>query len=489
MSKAPEILNFIAGNFVASDHVFENFNPATGELVANVALADKAAVDAAVSAAREALNGEWSEFSPQQRAAVLHRVADGIEQRFDEFVRAEISDTGKPVKQARVLDIPRGAANFRIFADLVKQEGDTCFHAYTNDGSASLNYPVRKPVGVCAIISPWNLPLLLTTWKLGPALACGNTVVVKPSEETPATATLLAQVMKDAGVPDGVYNVVHGFGPDSAGEFLSSHPDVDAITFTGESKTGSTIMKAASDCMKDISFELGGKNPAIVFADADFEKAVAGTARSTFTNSGQVCLCTERVYVERTIYADFVAALKDQAEAIKIGDPWDETTDMGPLISHQHREKVLSYYALALEEGGTFVTGGATPHLNNDLASGAYIQPSIITGLAQHSRCMQEEIFGPVCGVIPFDSEEEAIQLANDSEYGLAAAIWTENLSRAHRVAKKMNTGVVWVNTWFERDLRTAFGGVGRSGIGREGGKHSIDFYSEISNICISGSE
>ncbi len=485
MGTHPQLLNYIGGEFVASGQFFPNINPANGELVAEVSEADKAIVDQAVGSARDALKGGWAEFSPTERGHLLHRVANGIEARFNDFVSAEIADTGKPIRQARSLDIPRGAANFRIFADMAEQNGGTCFHSHNPDGTRSLNYPVRKPVGVCAVISPWNLPLLLTTWKLGPALACGNTVVVKPSEETPSTATLLAEVMYDAGVPKGVYNLIHGFGADSAGEFLASHPGIDAITFTGESRTGSVIMKAAADSVKDISFELGGKNAGIIFADANFEKAVKGTARSTFSNCGQICLCTERVYVERPLFDKFVSALKQEAAAIRIGDPLEENTDMGPLVSRQHREKVLSYYARAQADGGTFIIGGGVPDFGDQRDHGAFIQPSIVTGLSQNSRCMQEEIFGPVCGVIPFDTKEEAVDLANDSEYGLAAAVWTENLHRAHWVAAQINAGIVWVNTWFQRDLRTPFGGVGRSGIGREGGRYSMDFYSEISNICI----
>lgn len=483
----PRIHNFIGGEFVAGHRTFAKINPATGARAGDVYEADKALVGRAVSAARDALEGAWSRLAPAARGKLLHRIADGIEARFDDFVNAEVTDTGKPVKQARTLDIPRGVANFRLFADLAEQHGDTCFHTHCADGSSALNYPVRKPVGVCAVISPWNLPLLLTTWKLAPALACGNTVVVKPSEETPSTATLLAEVMRDAGVPGGVYNLVHGSGADSTGEFLASHPGIDAITFTGESRTGAAIMKMAADGVKDISLELGGKNAGIVFADADFDKAVKGTARSTFSNCGQICLCTERVYVERPIYDDFVKALAHEANAINIGDPLAEDTDMGPLVSHRHREKVLAYFALARTEGGCFAAGGDIPVVDGSLAEGAFIQPSVVTGLEQTSRCMREEIFGPVCGVIAFDTEQEAIVLANDSEYGLAAVVWTENLNRAHRVAPQINAGIIWVNTWLQRDLRTPFGGVGKSGIGREGGRYSMDFYSQVSNICING--
>jgi len=338
---------------------------------------------------------------------------------------------------------------------------------------------------VIGIISPWNLPLLLLTWKVAPALACGNTVVVKPSEETPSSATLLAQVMDEAGVPPGVFNLLHGFGPDSAGEFLTGHPDIDAITFTGESSTGSTIMKVAAEGVKEVSFELGGKNAAVVFADADFDAAVAGVIRSSFTNSGQVCLCSERVYVERPIFDRFVAALKEKAEALKVGYPDEPGVDMGPLISKGHRDKVLSYYKLALEEGATLVCGGGVPAFGDERDEGAFVQPTVWTGLPDTARCVREEVFGPVCHVAPFDTDEEVIARVNDSPYGLAASVWTTSLKRAHNVSRRLRTGITWVNTWFLRDLRTPFGGAKQSGLGREGGQYSLDFYSEISNISI----
>ena len=309
-------------------------------------------------------------------------------------------------------------------------------------------------------------------------------MVAKPSEETPSTATLLAEVMHEAGIPPGVFNLVHGFGANSTGDWLVSHPDIDAITFTGESSTGSAIMRAASEGVKPLSFELGGKNAAIVFADADFEAAVAGTMRSVFSNCGQVCLCSERVYVERPIFDSFVAELAQRAKALKVGRPHDGA-DMGPLISHQHRDKVLGYYRLAVEEGATIVTGGGVPSFGDERDGGAFVEPTILTGLADDARCVQEEIFGPVCHIAPFDREDEVVERANDTRYGLAAAIWTRDLQRAHRVARAMEVGVVWVNDWFLRDLRTPFGGVKLSGVGREGGAHSLDFYSEPVNICV----
>lgn len=479
------IQNYIDGRFVRGTRKFADVNPADGTVIAQVTEADEAQVDEAVHAARRALRGEWGRLAVRERAARLHKVADAIEKRFDCFVQAEVSDTGKPVSLASRLDVPRAAANFRIFADLVRMAGLESFQTETPDGGKALNYAIRKPLGVVGIVTPWNLPLLLLTWKVAPALACGNTVVVKPSEETPATATLLAEAMQDAEIPHGVYNVVHGFGPASAGEFLTQHPDVDAVTFTGESKTGAAIMKAVAPTVKPISFELGGKNAAIVFADSDFEGAVSGLTEAVFLNTGQVCLCAERIYVERSIFGAFVEALKQKAERLHSGWPTDAKTNLGPLISAQHRDKVLSYFRLALEEGATVITGGGVPAFGDHRDHGFYVQPTIYTGLPETARCVKEEIFGPVCHVSSFDSEQEAVALANDTNYGLAASVWTSDLKRGHRVAQQMNVGITWVNCWFLRDLRTPFGGAGLSGIGREGGMHSLNFYSELNNICI----
>jgi aminomuconate-semialdehyde/2-hydroxymuconate-6-semialdehyde dehydrogenase len=477
--------SYIDGRFVPGKREFADLNPADGRAIATVTEASADMVDAAVDKARRALRGEWGRLGVRQRAGLLYKVAEGIEKRFAEFVAAEVADTGKPVSLASRLDVPRAAANFRVFADVIKNAGLEAFETETPDGRRALNYTVRKPLGVVGIVTPWNLPLLLLTWKVAPALACGNTVVVKPSEETPATATLLAAVIQDAGIPNGVFNLVHGFGPGSAGEFLVSHPDVNAVTFTGESLTGSAIMKACAPTVKPISFELGGKNAAVVFADCDFDATVAGMSDAVFLNTGQVCLCAERVYVERSIFDRFVAALTIKAQAQNFDWPMEQTATMGPLISAQHRDKVLAYYRLAREEGAAIVTGGDVPKFNDRRDQGFYVQPTIFTGLPESARCVKEEIFGPVCHVAPFDSEEEAVALANDTRYGLAASVWTSDLQRAHRVAPQMNAGITWVNCWFLRDLRTPFGGAGLSGIGREGGIHSLNFYSELNNICI----
>lgn len=480
-----ELKNYVGGEFVGTGNTFENTTPVDGTLLSLVHEADKETVDKAVKAARAAYEGEWGNMPTEKRCDLLYALADGIENRFDEFVDAECADTGKPKSLASHVDIPRGAANYRIFADLVKSVGTEAYMQDTPDGKGAVNYSVRQPHGVVGVISPWNLPLLLSTWKLAPAMATGNAVILKPSEETPTTATLLAEVVHEAGLPAGAFNVVHGFGPNSAGEFLTHHRGIDAITFTGETTTGTAIMKAAAESVKALSFELGGKNPGIVFADCDFDQAVEGTARAVFANCGQVCLSTERVYVERSIYDRFVEALKEKAEAMVLGRPEDAETEMGPLISHEHRDKVVSYYNLAKELGATVVTGGGVPEFGDGRDDGAYVQPTIFAGLPEDSRVQKEEIFGPVCHVTPFDSEEEAIAMANDTEYGLASAVWTTNLSRGHRVAQKMEAGINWVNCWFLRDLRTPFGGIGLSGFGREGGQHALNFYSEQKNICI----
>ncbi len=477
--------NYIAGEWVESARRFPDIDPADGRTVAEVHEADRAMVDAAVAAGRAAVRGAWGRTPVAERAAMLYRIADEIERRFDDFLDAEIADTGKPRSLASTLDIPRGAANFRIFADILKTAPLESFQLDLPGGAHALNYTVRKPLGVVGVISPWNLPLLLLTWKVAPALACGNAVVAKPSEETPGTATLLAEVMHTVGLPAGVFNLVHGFGPGSAGEFITTHPGIAAITFTGESRTGSAIMKAAAEGVKPISFELGGKNAGIVFADCDFDKAVDGLVRASFLNTGQVCLCSERVLVERPIYERFVEALARKARALVLGWPREAGSSMGPLISAEHREKVLAYYRLAKEEGARIVTGGGVPTFGDARDGGFWIEPTILAGLPDGARCMREEIFGPVCHVSPFDSEAEAIARANDSDYGLAATVWTGSVDRAHRVAPAMRVGLAWVNSWFLRDLRTPFGGAGLSGIGREGGAHSLNFYSELTNVCV----
>lgn len=478
------IRNFVYGKFVEpiGDHGLEKRDPATGAVLARVDVAGADLVDRAVESAAKAVGG-WSHTPPGERAELLRRAARRIEERFEEFVAAEVADTGKPVRLARELDVPRAIANFRAFADLVVATGEDAFFTDLPGGRRALNYTVRKPLGVVAVIVPWNLPLLLLTWKVAPALGCGNAVVVKPSELTPSTAVLLAEVLAEVGLPAGVYNVIHGAG--ATGDRLTAHPGIDGVTFTGSSATGTKVMANVAPRVRPVSFELGGKNAAIVFDDVDLAEAVAGLSRSVFTNTGQVCLCTERVYVHRRIFADVVAALADSARALRLGSPTDEATTTGPLISRTHRQKVLDYLALAEREGAKAVVGGGIPTLGADLDGGAWLEPTLWTGLTNSDRAVREEIFGPVAALIPFDTEEEVIALANDSDYGLAAAVWTNDLRRGHRVAQAMHVGMAWLNTWFLRDLRSPFGGMGLSGIGREGGAASLHFYTEPTNVCV----
>lgn len=482
-----DFLHFINGEFTAGStgKTFENRRPFDGSLVGMVAEGGEAEIDAAVQAARAAMQGPWAKMGTDQRADMMRAIADGITKRFDDFVEAEMADTGQPRATMEHAFIPRGAANFKAFADVIKNVSTESFEMQTPDGRGALNYSIRRPKGVIGVICPWNAPLLLMTWKVAPALACGNAVIVKPSEETPGTATLLGEVMNEVGVPKGVYNVVHGFGPGSAGAALTEHDGVDAITFTGETRTGTAIMQAAAKGLRDVSFEMGGKNSAIVFADADMDVTMEAVGRSAFLNCGQVCLGTERILVERPIFEKFVAALKEKAESLKPGHPEADGTNFGPLISQEHREKVLSYYEKAVAEGATVVTGGGVPDMPEDLQGGSWVQPTIWTGLADDASPVTEEIFGPCCHVRPFDTEEEAIGIANNTEYGLSTSIFTTNLSRAHRVAAEVDVGITWINSWFLRDLRTPFGGSKQSGIGREGGVHSLEFYTELRNICV----
>ena len=481
-----KVQHYINGKFMDSScgEFFDNYNPATAELISKVALGREPEVNAAIAAAKAALTGEWGQMKLNDRIAMMYEIANEIDRRFDDFLEAECLDTGKPYSIARHIDIPRGAANFKVFADTMKAVADEAYRADTPDGKKMFNYSIRKPKGVIAVISPWNLPLLLMTWKVGPAMACGNTVVVKPSQVTPTTTSLLGEVMSKVGVPAGVYNVVQGKGS-ITGNLITAHKDIDAITFTGETTTGEMIMKACANGVKDVSLELGGKNPAIIFADCDMDKAIFETVRSVFANSGQVCLGTERVYVQRPIFDEFVNRLKEAGSKLKVGVQDDESVDMGPVVSAAHRDKVLEFYANAKKEGANVILGGGAPKMEGKLANGFFVEPTIWTGLPETATVVKEEVFGPCCHIAPFDTEEEVIKMANDTKYGLAATVFTENLTKAHSVASQIDAGIVWINSWFLRDLRTPFGGMKGSGIGREGGHHSLEFYTELKNVCI----
>ncbi|MHA6250790.1 aldehyde dehydrogenase [Oceanobacillus sp. CAU 1775] len=469
--------HYINGKYVQSKSgkTFENINPATKEVLGTVQVGGKEEVDEAVKVARKALKGEWGTMPAKKRSQIVRKIGDLILERLPELAELESLDTGKPIWLSKSVDIDRAANNFHFFADYVTSVTN---ESYQQDDIA-IHYSIRKPVGVVGLINPWNLPLLLLTWKLAPALAAGNTVVMKPSEVTPMTATVLAEICTEAGVPDGVVNMVHGFG--ETGAAITSHEDVDAIAFTGETVTGTTIMKAAAPTLKKLSFELGGKNPNIIFNDADLEDTIETTLRSSFINQGEVCLCGSRIYVQRGIYDEFLEKFAVKAKELKVGDPFDPDTKVGAMVSEEHYNKVVSYLDIAKEEGGNFLVGGNTLYEDK----GYYIEPTIITGLGKDSRCVREEIFGPVVTVIPFDTEEEVLEQVNDTHYGLSASIWTSDVKRAARFSSQIEAGMVWVNTWFLRDLRTPFGGTKHSGIGREGGTHSMDFYTEVTNVTL----
>ena len=476
-----QLYNVIAGERLppVGGTYIDNINPANNEVISKIPRSDRVDVEHAVQAASQAFNGEWSQFTPTARAALLDAVADRIEERLEEFALAESKDNGKPFRLAKIVDIPRAIANFRFFAGAIRHDKTGC-HMMAD----ALNYTVRKPLGVVSLITPWNLPLYLLTWKTAPALAMGNTIVAKPSEMTPTTATLLADVFNEVGAPKGIFNVVHGLGTE-AGAPMCSHEKVKAVSFTGGTVTGRIVAASAAPQFKKLSLELGGKNASIVFADCDFERTVAGVTRAAFLNQGQICLCGSRILVERSIYTKFVNTLVDRVKAMKIGDPLAADTDLGALISLEHRQKVEGYIQSAVEDGGAILTGGERPVLPAPYTDGAWLEPTVIADLNPNCRASMEEIFGPVAVVHPFDTEEEALAIANSVEYGLAGSVWTSDIKRGHRVAVGMETGMVWVNTWLHRDLRVPFGGVKNSGMGREGGTNSLAFFSDSQNICI----
>ncbi|MBY0472639.1 aldehyde dehydrogenase [bacterium] len=458
-----------------------NYDPSIGEAYSEIPDSDEKDVTRAVAAAKQAFK-EWSAASPEFRGGVLRKLATLIERDLKKLAKAESIDNGKPYSLALGLDIPRSAQNFSFFADAITQFSSE-FHEMSGSKKA-LNYTLRSPLGVVGCISPWNLPLYLFTWKIAPALAAGNTVVAKPSEVTPMTAYLLSELCVEAGMPPGVLNIVHGLGP-KVGSALTRHPDVKAVSFTGSTATGSKIAQEAATTFKKVSLEMGGKNPNIIFADCDFEKALASTVKSSFLNQGQICLCGSRIYVERPIYEKFKTALIEKARALKVGDPLVEGTDQGALVSKLHFEKVLSHLEVAKQEGGKILVGGDRAKVSGRCEKGWFVQPTLIEGLPPQCRTNQEEIFGPVATLTLFDREEEVIEMANGTRYGLAASLWTQDVSRAHRVASKIHSGIVWINCWMLRDLRTPFGGVKDSGVGREGGQDALRFFTESKNVCL----
>ena len=481
-TEANKIRNFVDGQFVepVGGKYLDNIEPATGKPYSLVPDSDARDVELAVTAAEKAFPS-WSKTPAADRSRLLLRIADLIERDLEKLARAESIDTGKPLSLARSLDIPRAASNFRFFATAILHTEN---EAHVTDGVA-FNYTLRQPRGIAGLISPWNLPLYLLSWKIAPAIAVGNTAIAKPSELTAMTAYLLCEICAEAGLPNGVLNVVHGTGP-HVGAPITAHPKIGTISFTGGTVTGRKVAEAAAPLFKKVSLELGGKNPNIIFADADLDAAIAGSVRSSFANQGQVCLCGSRVFVERAAYNDFVNRFIEKAGQLKQGDPLDEKTEQGAIVSKTQLEKVKFYVDLAQQEGGKIALGGKSPESINDRCrDGYFFPPTVLTDLPVSCRTNREEIFGPVVTITPFDSEDEVIGYANDCDYGLASSIWTQNLSRAHRVAEKIHTGTVWVNCWLVRDLRVPFGGMKQSGVGREGGEEALRFFTEPKNVCI----
>jgi aminomuconate-semialdehyde/2-hydroxymuconate-6-semialdehyde dehydrogenase len=476
--------HFIDGRYVdaASGQSFDKIDPATNRVVARVPDGDGRDVSAAVDAAMRAFP-RWSRTPMAERSRLLFAIADKIDTHLEKLALAECVDGGKPLRRARTAEIPRAAANFRYFAAAIQH-----FHseAYRTDQLA-INYTLRQPRGVAGLLSPWNLPLYLFTWKVAPALATGNTVVAKPSELTPTTAHLLTEICQEVGLPPGVFNVVHGYGH-KVGAALVAHPAVPTISFTGGTVVGAEIAKVAAPLFKKLTLELGGKNPNIIFADANQDDVLQTSLRSAFDNQGEICLCGSRIFVEETAYPQFVTAFTAAARRLKVGDPLDPAVDQGALISHRHRDRVQSYIQLAQEEGGKLLYGGGVPsaaQLGERCKDGAFMEPAVIVDLDVHCRVNQEEIFGPVVTITPFRTEEEVVRYANASPFGLSASLWTSDLGRAHRVAEQLECGTVWVNCWLLRDLRTPFGGVKQSGVGREGGDEALRFFTEPKTVCI----
>lgn len=476
------IQNYINGELVApqSGNYLDNYNPAIGKVYSQIPDSDEKDILAAQQAA-SAAEEMWANTPKQERSNIMMRIADLIDQNHEELAKAESVDNGKPLKLASTVDIPRASSNMRFFATGILHWSS---ESHNMDGKF-INYTLRKPIGVVGAISPWNLPLYLFTWKIAPALASGNCVVAKPSEITPMTAYLFSKLCIEAGLPKGVLNIVHGLGA-KVGNAITENPLIKAISFTGGTTTGKIIAAKAAPMFKKLSLELGGKNPNIIFADCDFDKALKTTMLSSFANQGQICLCGSRIFVERPIYEKFRDAFVAKTNDLVVGDPNDPNTRIGAIVSKEHKEKILSYVELAKEEGGTVLSGGYEVKMEGEFAEGYYVRPTIIEGLSYSCRTNQEEIFGPVVTIMPFDTEEEVLMYANSTQYGLAATVWTENVRRANRMGAKIDSGIVWVNCWLVRDLRTPFGGMKSSGVGREGGFNAFHFFTEPTNVCLS---
>lgn len=475
------IENFINGSYCAplDSTYLDNVNPATGIVISKIPRSNKKDIDLAVQSAQAAFPN-WSASSQESRFLILNKIAEGIESHLNELALAETNDTGKAISHSRQIDIPRAASNFRFFATAAMQ-----FASESHDmPKRAINYTLRQPIGIVGCISPWNLPLYLFTWKIAPALATGNCVIAKPSELSPTTAFLLGKICKEAGLPDGVLNIIQGYGTE-AGEAIIQHPDIKAISFTGGTKTGKHIATQVAPKFKKLSLELGGKNPCLVFADCDYEQTLKQVVRLAFSNSGQICLCGSRILIEERIYEQFKKDFIAKVDKMLPSDPLDPDCKMGSLISNEHLNKVLNYIELAKEEGGSILSGGTQIKLSGRCEGGSFIKPCVIEGLGPDCRTNMEEIFGPVVTLQSFKTDEQALQLANCSQYGLASSIWTTNLNRAHRLAEQIQTGIVWINCWLLRDLRTPFGGLNNSGVGREGGYEAMRFFTEPKNICI----
>jgi aminomuconate-semialdehyde/2-hydroxymuconate-6-semialdehyde dehydrogenase len=476
-----KLLNYINGQLIepVSKSFLDNYNPSTGKVYSLIPDSDEKDVELAYQAAKAAFPA-WSITPKDVRSKYLLKIAELIEKNLDKLALAESTDNGKPLKLAKTVDIPRAAANFHFYGTGILHYSS---HSHAMEDTA-INYTLRQPVGVAGCISPWNLPLYLFSWKIAPALAAGCTVVAKPSEVTPMTAHLLSEICIEAGLPAGVLNIVHGLGG-KVGNAIVSHKGIPLISFTGGTKTGEHIASVAAPMFKKLSLELGGKNPNVIFADCDYEKMLATTMLSSFANQGQICLCGSRIYVERSIYEKFKTDFVAKTKQLVVGNPLDDNTRIGAVVSKPHQEKILSYVELAKQEGGKVLCGGHAITLDGELSGGYYVAPTIIEGLDHTCRTNQEEIFGPVVTITPFDTEEQALEMANSTRYGLASVVWTENLTRAHRIANNIHAGIVWINCWLLRDLRTPFGGVKDSGVGREGGFEALDFFTEPKNVCI----